>query len=35
MTTACLKGLLGLLDEGRSPVDYVRESAPEASVVTD
>jgi hypothetical protein len=43
MTTACLKGLLTLLDQGRSPVDsvgrspvdYVRELALEASVVTD
>lgn len=35
MTTACLKGLLATLDEGRSPVDYVRASALEVSVVTD
>ena len=35
MTTACLKGLLALLDAGRSPVDYVRESAREAEIVTD
>lgn len=35
MTAACLKGLLALLDEGYSPVDYVREFALEASVVTD
>lgn len=35
MTTACLKGLLALWDEGRSPVDYVRRSAVEADIVTD
>jgi hypothetical protein len=35
MTTACLKELLALLDAGRSPVDYVRESAQEVSVVRD
>lgn len=35
MTTACLKDLLVLLDEGRSPVDYVRESALEVNVVRD
>jgi hypothetical protein len=35
MTVPCLNGMLALLDEGRSPVDYVRESALEAEVVTD
>jgi hypothetical protein len=35
MTMACLKGLLALLDEGRSPVAYLHESALEAEVVTD
>jgi hypothetical protein len=35
MTTVCLKGLLAVLDKGCSPVDYVRESALEVSVVTD
>lgn len=35
MTTACLKRLLALLDDGRSPVDYVRESALEVEVVSD
>ena len=35
MTTACLKGLLALLDAGRSPVDYVRESAREVDIVRD
>ena len=35
MTLPCLKQMLSLLDEGRSPVDYVRESALEAEVVTD
>jgi hypothetical protein len=34
MTTACLNGLLALLDEKRSPVDYVRESAVEVDAVT-
>lgn len=34
MTTACLKGLLALLDEERSPLNYVRESALELEVVT-
>lgn len=35
MSTACLKGVMALLDEGRSPLDYVRELAAEAEVVTD
>ena len=35
MTITCLKAVLAQLDEGRSPVDYVRESALEAKVVTD
>jgi len=35
MTTACLKGMLTLLDAAHSPVDYVRESALEAEIVTD
>lgn len=35
MSTACLKGLLALMDEGRSPLDYVRKSAREADVLTD
>lgn len=35
MTTACLKDVLGLLDGGRSPVEFVRGSALSASVVSD
>jgi hypothetical protein len=35
MTTVCLKGVLLLLDEGHSPVDYVRESALMVSAVAD
>src|SRR5438132_1498626 len=35
MTTACLKSVLSLLDNGHSPVDHVRGSALRASVVVD
>ena len=35
ITTACLKGLLALLDEGSSPLEYLHASALEVSVVTD
>lgn len=35
MTTACLMGLLALLDGGHSPVASVWDSAREVSVVTD
>lgn len=35
MTTASLKAVLALLDDGQSPVDYVRGSAVSVSVVAD
>ena len=35
MTTACLKGLLRLLDKGCAPVTYVRKSALEVDIVRD
>ena len=35
MTTECVKGLLALLEEGRCPVDFVRQSAREVGIVTD
>ena len=35
MSTACLKGLLDLLDKGRSPRDYVCKQSLEVSVVKD
>lgn len=35
MSIACLKGVLALLDEERSPLNYVRESAREVDVVQD
>ena len=35
MTTTHLKGMLSLLDQGQSPVEYVRETALSVSVVAD